>query len=70
MPVKDIQCNECKYEFERRYLSYAMFRLDLEERQIRCPSCSSNDVEQVISLPAPARFKGSGFYSTDYGKGS
>jgi predicted nucleic acid-binding Zn ribbon protein len=35
-----------------------------------CPSCHAKDaVEQLLSAPA-VQFKGSGFYSTDYGRKS
>jgi putative FmdB family regulatory protein len=33
-----------------------------------CPECGAGPVEKVL-FPVAVHFKGSGFYSTDYGKG-
>jgi putative FmdB family regulatory protein len=33
-----------------------------------CPSCSTGPVEKIL-FPVAVHFKGSGFYSTDYGRG-
>jgi putative FmdB family regulatory protein len=35
----------------------------------RCEVCSASPVEKVL-FPVAVHFKGSGFYSTDYGRGS
>ncbi len=35
----------------------------------RCESCGEGPVEKVL-FPVAVHYKGSGFYSTDYGKGS
>lgn len=35
----------------------------------RCESCGATPVEKVL-FPVAVHFKGSGFYSTDYGRGS
>jgi putative FmdB family regulatory protein len=35
----------------------------------RCESCGDGPVERVL-YPVAVHFKGSGFYSTDYGRGS
>jgi putative FmdB family regulatory protein len=32
-----------------------------------CPSCSTGPVEKIL-FPVAVHFKGSGFYSTDYGR--
>ena len=34
-----------------------------------CPTCSAGPVEKLL-FPVAVHFKGSGFYSTDYGRGS
>jgi putative FmdB family regulatory protein len=34
-----------------------------------CPVCSAGPVQKVL-YPVAVHFKGSGFYSTDYGRGS
>ena len=33
-----------------------------------CPTCGASPVETVL-YPVPVHFRGSGFYSTDYGRG-
>jgi predicted nucleic acid-binding Zn ribbon protein len=33
-----------------------------------CPVCGASPVETVL-YPVPVHFRGSGFYSTDYGRG-
>jgi len=35
----------------------------------RCQECGAGPVEKVL-FPVAVHFKGSGFYSTDYGRGS
>jgi putative FmdB family regulatory protein len=34
-----------------------------------CPTCAAGPVEKIL-FPVAVHFKGSGFYSTDYGKGA
>ena len=34
-----------------------------------CPTCGAGPVEKLL-FPVAVHFKGSGFYSTDYGKGN
>jgi putative FmdB family regulatory protein len=34
-----------------------------------CPVCNAGPVQTVL-YPVPVHFRGSGFYSTDYGRGS
>jgi putative FmdB family regulatory protein len=34
-----------------------------------CPTCGAGPVEKLL-FPVAVHFKGSGFYSTDYGRGS
>jgi putative FmdB family regulatory protein len=34
-----------------------------------CPSCGAGPVEKLL-FPVAVHFKGSGFYSTDYGRGN
>jgi len=58
MPLYEYQCKKCGHRFER-IQSYSAE--DVKE----CPVCQG-EVERLISAPA-IRFKGSGFYSTDYG---
>lgn len=58
MPLYEYQCKKCGHRFER-IQSYSAE--DVKE----CPICHG-EVERLISAPA-IRFKGSGFYETDYG---
>ncbi len=59
MPLYEYKCKKCGHRFERIQSFSAE---DVKE----CPVCQG-DVERLISTPARAHFKGSGFYSTDYG---
>jgi putative FmdB family regulatory protein len=59
MPLYEYQCKECGHRFERIQSFSAE---DVKE----CPVCQG-EVERLISTPARPHFKGSGFYSTDYG---
>ena len=58
MPLYEYQCKQCGHRFERIQSFSAE---DVKE----CPVCHG-EVERLISAPA-VQFKGSGFYSTDYG---
>jgi putative FmdB family regulatory protein len=58
MPLYEYRCKQCGHRFERIQSFSAE---DVKE----CPVCQG-EVERLISAPA-VQFKGSGFYSTDYG---
>ena len=58
MPLYEYKCKQCGHRFER-IQSYSA------EDAKECPVCQGK-VERLISAPA-VQFKGSGFYSTDYG---
>jgi putative FmdB family regulatory protein len=58
MPLYEFQCKQCGHRFERIQSFSAP-----DEKE--CPVCKG-EVERLISTPARAHFKGSGFYSTDY----
>ncbi len=59
MPLYEYKCKQCGHRFE---LIQSFSAEDPKE----CPVCHG-PVERLISTPARAHFKGSGFYSTDYG---
>ena len=59
MPLYEYQCKKCGHRFERILQSFST--ADVKE----CPVCQG-EVERLLSAPA-VQFKGSGFYSTDYG---
>jgi putative FmdB family regulatory protein len=58
MPLYEYQCKKCGHRFE---LIQSFSAEDPKE----CPICHG-EVERLISTPARAQFKGSGFYTTDY----
>jgi putative FmdB family regulatory protein len=62
MPLYEYKCKKCGHRFE---LIQSFSAEDPKE----CPVCHG-EVERLISTPARAHFKGSGFYSTDYGSKS
>ncbi len=59
MPLYEYKCKKCGHRFERILPSFST--ADVKE----CPVCQG-EVERLLSAPA-VQFKGSGFYSTDYG---
>jgi putative FmdB family regulatory protein len=59
MPLYEYKCKKCGHRFE---LIQSFSAEDAKD----CPVCHG-EVERLISTPARAHFKGSGFYSTDYG---
>ena len=58
MPIFEYQCRKCGHRFERLQKSST-------QRVRTCPECKARRVERMTSAPA-IRFKGSGFYITDY----
>src|ERR1700721_1703599 len=58
MPLYEYQCKKCGHRFE-------LIPSFSAENPKECPVCQG-EVERLISTPARAHFKGSGFYSTDY----
>lgn len=60
MPLYKYRCNECDNVFK-------VLRLNGEEEPPECPECGSRSVERMVSSVG-IRFKGKGFYRTDYKK--
>lgn len=60
MPTYEYECSLCHCRFERRQ------RFD-EDSVSTCPQCHG-EAHRVFH-PVPIVFKGSGFYSTDHGRG-
>ena len=58
MPIYEYECDHCGHRFER------MQRFS-DPRVRKCPECGKHKVQRLISPPA-IRFKGSGWYVTDY----
>jgi putative FmdB family regulatory protein len=48
---------------------FEVFKRISEPAPEKCPTCGASPVETVL-YPVPVHFRGSGFYSTDYGRGS
>jgi putative FmdB family regulatory protein len=61
MPLYEYQCTKCGHRFEK-------IQKFSDKRIKKCPQCGG-PVEQLVHAPA-VRFKGSGWYVTDYAKKS
>jgi putative FmdB family regulatory protein len=61
MPIYEYRCPH-GHTFE-------LFQRMADPPAERCEVCGSGPVEKVL-FPVAVHFKGSGFYSTDYGRGS
>jgi len=59
MPLYEYQCKKCHHRFEK-------IQKFSDSHVKKCPECGG-PIEQMISAPA-VRFKGSGWYVTDYAK--
>ena len=57
MPLYEYQCRKCKHRFER-------IRKFSDRALKTCPECGGR-LEQLVSASS-VRFKGSGWYATDY----
>jgi len=62
VPIYEYRCNACGHEFERWQ--------KITENPVRtCPRCRKRKVERLLSQTS-FQLKGSGWYVTEYGKGS
>jgi putative FmdB family regulatory protein len=61
VPVYEFKCPE-GHVFE-------VFQRMSDQPPEACPTCGKSPLEKVL-YPVAVHFKGSGFYSTDYGRGS
>ena len=59
MPMYEYQCRKCKHRFER-------IRKFSDRALKTCPECGGR-LEQLVSASS-VRFKGSGWYATDYAR--
>jgi putative FmdB family regulatory protein len=63
MPTYDYRCKKCNHEFEAfQSMSEAPLKV--------CPKCRKSALQRLIGAGAGIIFKGSGFYITDYKRGS
>jgi len=60
MPLYKYRCTECDNTFK------VLQRNGKKDEEPECPVCGARETERVISSVG-IRFKGSGFYRTDYG---
>lgn len=63
MPTYEYQCKYCGHELEE-------LQSMTEEPLKTCPKCNTDSLARVLSGGSGLIFKGSGFYLTDYKKGS
>lgn len=63
MPTYDYHCTACDTDHE-------IFHGMSEPAKKKCPRCGKNKLERRIGAGAGFLFKGSGFYLTDYGRGT
>ena len=61
MPIYEYQCDECGDSFD-------VFQRMSDDPLLTCEKCGGT-LRKVLH-PVAIHFKGSGFYTTDYGKGS
>lgn len=61
MPLYEYECFVCGHSFER-------IRKVADASSVSCPECGGK-VRRLLGVPA-LQFKGSGWYVTDYGKGT
>ncbi len=62
MPIYEYQCQSCEYELERLQRMSDPVLTD-------CPACNQSELKRLVSAAA-FRLKGSGWYETDFKKGS
>ena len=63
MPTYDYTCKSCGHTLE-------LFQQMTDKPIKKCPQCGTNKLQRQIGGGAGIIFKGSGFYATDYRKGS
>jgi putative FmdB family regulatory protein len=63
MPTYEYQCRQCGFETEE-------LQSMSEAPLTRCPRCNTDNLVRILGGGAGLIFKGTGFYLTDYKKGS
>ena len=63
MPTYQYECKQCGHKLEELQ-SFS------EDLLLRCPNCKTDNLVRVLGGGAGLIFKGTGFYLTDYKKGS
>lgn len=57
MPLFDFKCMDCQHIWEQLIKN--------KDKKIICPKCDSKNIEKMVSNFS-IKFKGKGFYETDY----
>jgi putative FmdB family regulatory protein len=69
-PGASVRARVPTYEFKcPEGHAFEVFQRMTDPPPDKCPVCGRSPVERVL-YPVAVHFKGSGFYSTDYGRGS
>ena len=63
MPTYEYECKKCRHRFEA-------FQSITAGALRKCPECGRMQLRRLIGAGAGIIFKGSGFYVTDYKRGS
>ncbi len=63
MPTYDYVCDACDHAFEQ----WQSFH---DDHLTTCPKCKKKKLRRLIGTGAAIVFKGSGFYETDYNRGT
>jgi len=69
MPIYEYRCSECGKTFDsiQKFSDESFTKCG--QSNVECPNDGNGAVERLMSAPS-FHFKGSGFYITDYNKGS
>ena len=63
MPTYEYRCKECGHEFEE-------LESMMSDPLVICPKCGKPALKRILGGGTGMIFKGSGFYQTDYKKGT
>jgi putative FmdB family regulatory protein len=61
MPIYCYQCKKCKVGFEK------LMKMSDSDKVPECPNCGSKEDVKKQATTGNVHYKGSGFYTTDYG---
>ena len=56
------KCKACGHQWDEQR------KVDERDLLVYCKACNGYDVMRMVERPAPAQFKGPGFYVNDYPK--
>jgi putative FmdB family regulatory protein len=67
MPIYDYKC-ECSKEFAEFFTSISKAEEAAKNNEVKCPACSSTNVEKQISRETSHVLKGGGWAKDRYGR--